>query len=243
MTWTPEQTVPALGTETLTSPPADVSAKPTRARRTPRKHAPPTGVVPTARAPKSEAELRRQSIRRTAARMIAEKGILRVTTDRFTNAVHATGQGPCHHYSNREELLTDIMVAHLDTLMRSVCDAYDRTAADTAGQRLEAMVGSFLDSALEERNEHRLMLRSGDVLDEKGQVSVHGRYRSLSELFAEVLMALAPGATPASVKVAVMSLLATMSCAPLWFRDDGAVGAATYARMLTATAVGMAGPR
>jgi AcrR family transcriptional regulator len=212
-------------------------------RRKARQHAPPPSIASILHAPKSEAELRRQSIRRTAARMIAEKGILRVTMDRFTNAVHASGQGQCHHYNSREELLTDIMVAHLDTLMRSVCDAYDRTAADTAGQRLEAMVGSFLDSALEERNEHRLMLRSGDVLDEKGQVSVHGRYRSLSELFAEVLMALAPGATPASVKVAVMSLLATMSCAPLWFRDDGAVGAATYARMLTATAVGMAGPK
>jgi len=221
--------------------PSPAHPKRSRVRRKARQPAPPPSRS-ILRAPKSEAELRRQSIRRTAARMIAEKGILRATMDRFTNAAHASGQGQCHQYSNREELLTDIMVAHLDTLMRRVCDAYDQTAADTAELRLEAMVEAFLESALEERNEHRLMLRSGDVLDERGQVSVHGRYRSLAELISEVLVVSAPGATPATAKVAVMSLLATMSCAALWFRDNGAIGVASYSRMLTATARAMAVP-
>jgi AcrR family transcriptional regulator len=242
MAWTYEQPVSAFDTEQPPDPPTDLDASPNKARRKTKKRCMPGGRVPPIRAQKSEAELRRQSIRQTAARMIADKGILRVTMRDFTRAMHLTGESLCHYYSKREELLADIMASHLDTLMRRVCDAYDRTAADKAEQRLEAMIDAFLLSALEDRYEHRLMLRSGDVLDEKGQVSVCGRYRSLAELFAEVLAVSVPNAAPGAAKVAAMSVLATMSCAALWFRDDGAVGVAAYARMLTETAVAMAKP-
>ncbi len=129
------------------------------------------------------------------------------------------------------------MVQHIHDLTLRVCTAYDRTEAATAEQRLEAMIGAFLGLALAERNEHRLILRSGDVLDERGQAAVRGRYRVLADVYAEVLAAAVPGVAPVVATVAAMSLAAAMSCAALWFRDDGAVGVAAYARMLAGMAV------
>ncbi len=195
------------------------------------------GPVTSVYTPKPETALKRRSIRQTAARMIAEKGVLRATMQGFTRAMHLNGMSLYYYYSSREELLADIMVEHLDTLMRRVCDAYDLTEAATAEQRLEAMIGAFLGFALTERNEHRLMLRSGDVLDERGRVSVRGRYRVLADLFAEVLLAAVPVAAPVAAKLAAMSVLGTLSCAALWFREDGPVDVAAYARMLTGMAV------
>jgi AcrR family transcriptional regulator len=206
------------------------------------KRYPSGGRVPSLRALKSEAELRRQGIRQTAAKMFAEQGIRRVTMHELAQATHLSGESLCLHYSNCEELLVDIMVRHLDILMRLVCDAYDQTAPEAAVKRLQEMIGAFLAAALDERNEHRLIVRSSDVLDEKGQVSVAGRYRSLATLFAEVLEASMPNVTAASAMVAAMSLLTTLSGAALWFRDDGAIGPAAYAQMLTEAAMTMARP-
>jgi hypothetical protein len=194
--------------------------------------APPGGIdtmTMPARAPKSAPDLKRRQARRAMARLIAEKGLLR--------ALQPNGQSQHPSHGRPEDLLADIMVAHLDTLMRRVCDACDRTAAASAKHQLEAIVAAFLGCALEERNEHRLLLRSGDVLDERGQVSVYGRYRSLAGLCAEVLETAAPRATPAAAMVAAMSLLSAMSCAALWFHDDGAVSVAAYGRMLTAMTI------
>src|SRR4051812_25992374 len=113
------------------------------------------GRVPTPRATQSEAELRRQYIRAAAAQMIAERGILRVTIRDVARAMRLNGESLCQFYSKREELLADIMVAHLDVLMRRVCDAYDHTAAETAVRRLQAIIGAFLAAALEQRQEHQ----------------------------------------------------------------------------------------
>jgi AcrR family transcriptional regulator len=176
-------------------------------------------------------------IRQTAARLIARNGILGVSMQGIARAMHLHGNTLAPYYGGREELLADIMVSHLDTLMRRVCDAYDRTKRNAPEQRLEAIVDAFLGCVLEERSEHRLLLRSGDVLDARGQVSVCGRYRSLAGLYAEVLEAAAPGVTPAAAMVAAMSLLAAMSCAALWFSENGVVGEAAYARMLTTMAM------
>jgi AcrR family transcriptional regulator len=208
----------------------------------PRKRYPSGGRVPSLRALKSEAELRRQGIRQTAAQMFAEQGVLRVTMREVARATQLSGESLCRHYSNCEEQLVDIMVVHLDMLMRRVCDAYDQTESEAVVKRLHEMIGAFLAAALQERNEHRLIVRSSDVLDEKGQVSVVGRYRSLATLFAEVLEVSAPNVTRASAMVAAMSLLTTLSGAALWFRDDGAIGPAAYAQMMTETAMTMARP-
>lgn len=231
---------PQFGTEQPPDPPEATQTTAVKARvatRKPAKHGAVGGRVTSVCAPKPVPDPKRRHIRQAAARMIAESGILRTTMQGIARATQLNGHSLYPTYDSQEDLLADIMVAHLDTLMRRVCDAYDRTQAATAERRLEAIVAAFLGCALEERNEHRLLLRSGDVLDEKGQVSVYGRYRSLAGLYAEVLEAAAPSVTPAAAMVAAMSLLAAMSCAPLWFHDDGAVGVIAYARMLTAMAM------
>jgi AcrR family transcriptional regulator len=184
-------------------------------------------------APKPGVDPRRRQLRVAVARTIAEKGILRATVHGFARAAEANGNAMHPACTRHEDLLAEIMVAHLDTLMRRVCEAYDRTATKAAKHRLEVIIGAFLGCALEERNEHRLILRCGDVLDERGQVSVYGRYRSLAGLYAEVLEAAAPRAMPAAAMVAAMSLVSAMSCAVFWFHDDGAVSIGTYARVLT----------
>jgi len=191
---------------------------------------------------KSEAELKRRAVRQSALRSITRHGMLRATVRGLSGTAHRSGRSLNEHCSEHEALIAEIMVAHLDTLMRRVCDAYDQTATQKPVKRLEAITGAFLASALDERNEHRLIVRSGDVLDETGQVSVIGRYRSLATLFAEVIEASAPNVTPASGKLAAMSLLTTLSGAALWFRDDGAIEAAAFAQMLAETAMTMARP-
>lgn len=193
--------------------------------------------APKPEAPKSEADPRRRQLRRTIARMIAEKGILRAAAQGFARAADGNGNNLHPACNSHEDLLAEIMVAHLDTLMRRVCEAYDRTAGKAAKRRLEVIAAAFLGCALEERNEHRLIPRAADLLDERGRISVFGRYRSLAGLYAEALEAAVPRAEKAAAMVAAMSLLSAMSCAVFWFRDDGVVSVAAYARMLMTMAV------
>jgi AcrR family transcriptional regulator len=240
MVWSYVRPGPEFDAEQPPDPPGGLDAMANRAiaikqrvaARKAEKRGTAGGPVTAVYTPKPETEMKRRQIRQTAARMIAEQGVLRATMQGFMRAVNLRGMSMYYYYSAREELLADIMVQHIHDLTLQVCAAYDRTEAGTAEQRLEAMIGAFLGFALKERNEHRLILRSGDALDERGQAAVRGRYRVLADVYAEVLAAEEPGAAPAVAKVAAMSLAAAMSCAALWFREDGAVGVAAYAHML-----------
>jgi AcrR family transcriptional regulator len=178
-------------------------------------------------------EPRRAEIRRTAARLIAEKGVLKATMQGIGRAVRLRGASLYYYFDARESLYAEIMLEHLQGLAQQVCASFDASETLRPRQRLEGMVVAFLGSVLAERNEHRLTLRSGDVLEEDGRQAVRVRMRGLVDLFGEVLGLAVPGAVPAAVRASAMTLVAEMSCTALWFHEDGEVSLADYARMLT----------
>ncbi|HET6196283.1 MAG TPA: TetR/AcrR family transcriptional regulator [Acetobacteraceae bacterium] len=198
---------------------------------------PSSGEPAASATPVEESRARRQDIRRAAAQMIAERGVLKATMQGVGRAVKLRGSSLYHYYATREALFAEIMLEHLHALGLKVCAAFDATETAGPRQRLEAMIAAFLDAALAERNEHRLTLRSGDVLNEDKRHAVRVRTRSLVDLFGEVLALAVPDAAPAAVQVAAMSLVAAMSCAALWFHQDGEVAVADYARMLALMAM------
>ena len=167
------------------------------------------------------------------------RGVLKATMQGIGRAVHLRGASLYYYYyfDTRESLYAEIMLEHLHGLARAVCASFDATETLRPRQRLEAMIAAFLGSTLAERNEHRLTLRSADVLNEDGRHAVRVRTRGLADLFGEVLMLAVPGTAPAAAQAAAMSLVAAMSCATLWFHEDGEVTVADYAHMLAVMAM------
>ena len=174
---------------------------------------------------------KRRDIRRTAAHMIARQGALRTTVNGLTLALGICERNFYDHYSMREELYADILLEHLNLLDRRVRAAFDLAHDAPPVERLAAMASAWLGFALEDRDEHRLVLRLSDLLDASDRARVRNITLRLADLFAAALLAAEPDAI--ETKVAALSLLSMLSCAALWFRADGDIDVAAYARMLT----------
>jgi AcrR family transcriptional regulator len=179
----------------------------------------------------------RRLIRHAAARLAAERGVLRTTPRAITRAARLPSDAFAACYESREALLSDIVLHHLDGLTSWVIAARDAAATETSGDRFEAMIGAFLASSLAERNEHRLLLRSADLLPDAERRSVHLRCNGLAALFGDALTEAAPRSSRIAVRLASLSLMGALSCAVLWFDPDGNVPIRGYAHMLAAMAV------
>jgi AcrR family transcriptional regulator len=174
----------------------------------------------------------RRQLRRATARLIAERGVLKASPRAIIRAARLPGLVLTDCYPNRQALLADIMLHHLDGLTCWVLAARDAAGKEGAAAQLEAMIGAYLASSLAERNEHRLLLRAADVLEEREQEQVRLRCNGLAALFADTLKQTVPDASDAALTLASLTLVSALSCAVLWFDPDGRIAIAGYAQML-----------
>src|SRR3984885_14051330 len=105
---------------------------------------------------------RSREIREIAARYIAEHGLWRFSMLSLAKHLNCLLPTLCYYYKKREELITDIVLRHVETLRASGL-AVGEVMNETPESELRAFAREYLLVALAEREAHKLTVIYGDL--------------------------------------------------------------------------------
>jgi TetR/AcrR family transcriptional regulator len=189
------------------------------------------------------ADKRRAAIRAAGTRMLADRGLDGANLKEITASVGIAATSYGNYYRNRDELIHDILHHHflaLDAALDAVDPLPwppgepDQRLAVPPVQRLEEMARALLDAMAEHEAGQRVLLAALHTLPELGQDNLCWLYRNLIRRIERVLPLAIPrlARRRALVTPLAMSFFAMAGNFVLWFRDDGRLSRAEYARLM-----------
>ena len=178
---------------------------------------------------------RSREIREISARYIAEHGLWRFSMLSLAKHLNCLLPTLCYYYKKREELISDIVLRHVETLHTRTSLAMDEAKDESPAGELHAFAREYLLVGLAEQDFHRLMVSYADLAGPVDGRPFITRRESLRELVELRLTAHAPGLAgkPEAVRALSRTMLDTLSGAALSLEPYGVVKPVTYAAMVT----------
>jgi AcrR family transcriptional regulator len=178
---------------------------------------------------------RSREIREIAARYIAEHGLWRFSMLSLAKHLNCLLPTLCYYYKKREELISDIVLRHVETLRARTCAAMDGTEDGTPAAELHAFAREYLLVGLAEQDFHRLMTQYSGLAGPIDGNSYNLRHEALREMVERRLTAHAPGLAgkPEAARALSRAMLDALSGAAIWLEPYGAVKPVAYAAMVT----------
>jgi AcrR family transcriptional regulator len=169
---------------------------------------------------------KRERIRNRAAELFAARGF------EATSAADIAAEGGFskaliyHYFASKEEILQDLLEAHMDRLL-AAAEAALREAAEQA-QKLRAFVRVHMRIYDTARARHVLLLNELDALPAKGRAAIVAKERRLVALASSLFDELAT--IPPRLRSAVaMSFYGMINWTCTWYRPDGPVSPEEFA--------------
>lgn len=178
---------------------------------------------------------RSREVREIAARYIAENGLWRFSMLSLAKHLNCLLPTLCYYYKKREELITDIVLRHIETLRARTALAMDDTKDGSPANELHAFAREFLLVGLAEQDFHRLMVGYADLAGPVEGAPFITRRESLREIVENRLTAHAPGLAgkPETARALSRAMLDTLSSAATSLDPYGVVKPVDYAAMVT----------
>jgi AcrR family transcriptional regulator len=182
-------------------------------------------------------DAKRDAILRRAAELFAEHGYPGTSISMIAEACGVSKALLYHYYSDKEAVLFDIVSTHLDELVEVVEAASANARAGVS--RLEAMVTGLLEAYREADAQHQVQLNNLKLLPKDRQEVLRAKERRLVALFAAAIAEAEPSIGDGPyLKPITMSLFGMLNWHYLWFREEGNVSRADYARLATQLILG-----
>ena len=136
-----------------------------------------------------------------------------------------------HYYASKDQLLFDIIRAHLDDLVAAI-EAVPKTLAPR--ERLAAMIHALLEEYRHADEEHQIQISDLKRLPPKMKAELVERERVLVRQFSGALAGLEPilAARRELLTPLTMNLFGMMNWKFMWFRENGPVSHAAFAEMV-----------
>ena len=185
---------------------------------------------------------RSREIREIAARYIAEHGLWRFSMLSLARHLNCLLPTLCYYYKKREELITDIVLRHLESLRARAGLAMDESEDESPAGEIRAFAREYLLAALAEQDFHRLMTGYAGLAGPADGHAFLLRREALREMVETRLTAHAPvlAGKPAATYALSRALLDTLSGAAAWMEPYGAVKPVAYAAMVADWVLGEA---
>src|ERR1051326_1078732 len=129
---------------------------------------------------------RSREIREVAARYIAEHGLWSFSMLTLSKHLRCLLPTLCYYYKKREELITDIVLRHVETLRARTGLAMEEAEDDSPASELHVFAREYLLVALAEQDFHRLMVRFADLAGPVEGKAFVTRYESLREMVEKI---------------------------------------------------------
>ncbi|MGG7568276.1 TetR/AcrR family transcriptional regulator [Rhodovulum sp. DZ06] len=174
---------------------------------------------------------KREALLQGAARVFATGGYHGASMSALARECGVSKALLYHYWESKEALLFDLIHGHIEGLAEAM-EAAPREG--DARERLEALVAALIEAYRDSDAEHKVQLNELSNLPEEGRAAVRMQERRLVEMMTEAVAAAAPELPRDKLRPAVMSLFGMLNWAWTWFRDDGPMTRAEYAKMVTA---------
>jgi|HubBroStandDraft_1064217.scaffolds.fasta_scaffold51433_2 AcrR family transcriptional regulator len=223
----------SMSTDYLNRPTTEQENIPTRLRGGPRhEYRPRPSTVERAR-----------EIREIGARFIARYGLWRFSMLSLARHLNCLLPTLCYYYKKREDLITDIVIRHVETLRVRTGLAMDETKDDSPASELHAFAREYLLVGVAEQDFHRLMLGYPGLASRGELETFMARREVLREMVEGRLTAFAPvlAGKPETARALSRALLDTLSGAAVWLEPYGVVKPAAYAAMVAGWVLDQAG--
>ncbi len=186
-----------------------------------------------ARTQAKDYQLKRNALLKASARLFAHDGFDRTSMAEVARAGGVSKALLYHYYSGKEALLFDIVTGHLNALIDVVSGAADPDLAPRL--RLESMVAALLEEFREASDAHQIQLENLASLPSQKQIIVKDLSREVVSLIGEVLAELLPDLAKDRDQMmpVTMSLFGMLNWHHTWFREEGSLDRAEYARLAT----------
>jgi TetR/AcrR family transcriptional regulator len=176
-------------------------------------------------------ETKRRAILKEAAKLFASNGFDRTSMNEIAAACGVSKALLYHYYMNKDQLLFDIIRAHLDDLVAAI----EAVPAQLSPRdRLFAMITALLEEYRHADEEHEIQISDMKRLPDEQKSQLVERERALVRHFAGALAALQPelAGNRALLTPLTMNLFGMMNWKFMWFRENGPVTHAGFAEMV-----------
>ena len=170
---------------------------------------------------------RRDAILRAAARLYARKGYNGASVADLAKACKASKSLIYHYFPAKEDILYQVMAAHLDALVAAAGDA---TRAGTAEEKLRALTLGFMRLYVGAQDSHKVLLNELDNLPATARSEVIGKQRRIIAAVEALLLEIRPGTGPLALPL-TMLFFGMINWTHTWFRAHGRVSAESLADM------------
>ncbi|MBF9035696.1 TetR family transcriptional regulator [Rhodobacterales bacterium HKCCE2091] len=187
-----------------------------------------------ARTQASDFRDKQEGLLRSAAQVFATQGMDKASMSQIASAAGVSKSLLYHYYPSKSALIHGIISNHLELLDEDL-EAADDPALPPR-DRLLRLVATVLDSYDGADDEHMVQLNAGSALDDDQKAGITALERRIVRRFAEVLRDIRPELAdpdrPLLMPV-TMSLFGMLNWVYMWFRADGPISRAEYARIAT----------
>ena len=169
-----------------------------------------------------------------AAKLLDRNGLGKVALMDVAGAAGIPRGSAYHYFRGWNHLVAELIDAHILALHERVGDADDAYAGATPEQRLVAIAAAFLEAIRDRKAEHRVQFAALHALPAPIADGLKRKHRWLAARIGEAIAAAIPGLgeRPELLVPATMSFMSLASLSTLWFREDGLLSRADYARMM-----------
>lgn len=154
-----------------------------------------------------------------AAALFAEVGYANAKLQTVATACGATKSMLYHYFSSKDELLSALLIEHLEQLLG---DIEDVVASDLSPEeRFRRFITIYVQKSAASRQRHVSAMNDVKYLPEEKQAPIIELEREVIGAAADVLGRMRPDRTAADVKTHTMLLLGMLNWTDLWFDPEG----------------------
>ncbi len=175
---------------------------------------------------------KRKAILDRSAKLFARNGYDRTSMSEVASACRVSKALLYHYYVNKDELLFDILRAHLDDLISAVRAVNEKLAPKP---RLRALVGALLEAYRDADSQHKIQINELSKLPAAKRQQLIALERELVLIFSGAIGAVNKniGTSPRLLKPVTMSLFGMLNWHYMWFREGGPMSREEYADLAT----------
>ncbi len=176
-------------------------------------------------------DAKRAAILRKSAELFAKHGYSATSITMIAEACSTSKALLYHYYHDKEEVLFDLLFAHLEELLGAVEVINVATAPK---ERLYRLSETLLETYRDADAQHQIQITSLKQLSPEKQDILVGMERKLVRIFSDAIAAAIPavGRGPL-LKPMTMALFGMLNWQYLWFRDGKGLSRSQFARMAT----------
>lgn len=172
---------------------------------------------------------KQQRIRERAAELFAARGFAATSTADIAADGGFSKALIYHYFESKEEILQDLLEAHMDRLLAAAEAALNE--GDTPRARLRAFVRAHMRLYATARAKHLLLINELDALPPRGRAAIVAKQRRLVDLAGDLFAEIAPHLRdrPALGFPLAMSFYGMINWTCIWYRPDGELSPEAFA--------------